>query len=175
MPSLKKTLPIIIAGCFFMLSLSSASTQVTRDDEKSDKFITQLYHRLHHKLKSDVVLRAEVFSAQFLGKPYLLGALGEGITAPYDQFPLYRTDAFDCETFVDTVLALTFSNGFNQFKQCINEIRYREGKPSYISRNHFAELDWNQNNQPIPFTMNLINPLQKRLLRLLTSRLGMSI
>ncbi len=37
-------------------------------------------------------------SEEFLGKPYILGALGEGPKARYDQFPAYRVECFDCVT-----------------------------------------------------------------------------
>ena len=46
----------------------------------------------------------------FKGKPYVLGSLGEGKAAIFDKNPIYRTDTFDCETYVSTVLALVVSD-----------------------------------------------------------------
>src|ERR1035437_2644460 len=44
-------------------------------------------------------------SAALLGKPYQLGPLGEGKFGAEDPDPLYRLDAFDCTTFIETVMA----------------------------------------------------------------------
>lgn len=73
----------------------------------------------------------------FLGKPYCNSPLGEG--APPDDDPLIRFDAFDCTTFVETVLA----NG-NLDK--LNKIRYKNAKVDFFARNHFVETDWLKNN-----------------------------
>lgn len=104
---------------------------------------------------ADISTRIDTISAQFLGKPYLLSALGEGAQACYDTAPLYRTDAFDCETYVDTVLALALTNTPAAFKQCIRQIRYKNGHVSFIHRNHFISLDWNINNQKQGFLKDI--------------------
>lgn len=121
----------------------------------ADKTIDKLYHNQIINPKSDMPTRIDVISAQFLGKPYLLSALGEGEQGYYDQTPLYRTDAFDCETYVDTVLALALSHDLSTFEQCIRNIRYQDGKVSFIHRNHFTCLDWNKNNQKQGFIKDI--------------------
>ncbi len=74
---------------------------------------------------------------KFLGAPYINSPLGEGI-AP-DSDPLIRFDAFDCTTFVETVLA-------NGDIETLNQIRYKDGKIGFLNRNHFIESDWLINN-----------------------------
>jgi hypothetical protein len=59
-----------------------------------------------------------------------------------DTDPLIRFDAFDCTTFVETVLA----NG--DIKK-LNKIRYKNGQIDFINRNHFIEVDWLKNNSDI--------------------------
>jgi hypothetical protein len=82
------------------------------------------------------------FSGQsFLGAPYQNSPLGEGGMAP-DTDPLIRFDAFDCTTFVETVIA---KGNLNK----LNKIRYKDGKISFLNRNHFIESDWLTNNQDI--------------------------
>lgn len=76
----------------------------------------------------------------FLGVPYISDPLGEGI-AP-DNDPIIRFDAFDCTTFVETSLA-------GGDAQKLNKIRYRDGIPNFINRNHFIETDWLENNSDI--------------------------
>lgn len=129
------------------LTILSVVTNASQDSNQADIIIGQLYSTLHNKPALDMPTRIVTISAQLLGKPYQLGALGEGIEGDFDQAPLYRTDAFDCETYVDTVLAIALANNPTTFKQCIRQIRYRNGKVSFINRNHFTCIDWNQNNQ----------------------------
>ena len=78
--------------------------------------------------------------AEYVGTKYVLDPLGEEI-AP-DPDPLIRFDAFDCTTFVETVLA-------DGDIQRLNKIRYADGKPNFFNRNHFIETDWLENNSDI--------------------------
>ncbi len=73
----------------------------------------------------------------YMGARYIRDPLGEG-KAP-DTDPLIRTDAFDCTTFVETVMAGGDVSNLNQ-------IRYKDGNIDFLSRNHFIETDWLTNN-----------------------------
>lgn len=77
---------------------------------------------------------------QYLGAKYVLDPLGEE-KAP-DTDPLIRFDAFDCLTFVETALA-------NGDVNKLNKIRYKNGDVNFLSRNHFASIDWLENNKNI--------------------------
>ncbi len=90
--------------------------------------------------------RLYVASQAFLGRPYLGGACGEGELSEFDQSPLYRTDAFDCVTYVNMVLALCLSDDLQQFKQKILAVNYYKSNPSYLTRFHFMSVDWNVQN-----------------------------
>ena len=93
--------------------------------------------------------RIEFFSSKLLGRKYLSSPLGEGVFGKFDKDPLYRIDAFDCTTFVETVLALSLSRTIQDFKETINQIRYKNGSISFITRNHFISADWIDNNQDL--------------------------
>lgn len=83
----------------------------------------------------------------YLGVPYdSSGPLGEGELGRYDQDPLYRFDAFDCTTFVETVMALSRSSDRETFVEHLNAIRYLDGQVDYLKRNHIISLDWIPNN-----------------------------
>jgi hypothetical protein len=103
--------------------------------------------------------RLEFLSRYWLKKRYELSALGEGEYAYYDDAPRCRTDAFDCETYVDTVLALAFATDVPSFKQCMDNIRYENGTVSFITRNHFTSIDWNVNNQKQGFLKDITTTL----------------
>lgn len=79
---------------------------------------------------------------KYIGTPYVADPLGE-MRAP-DTDPLIRTDAFDCTTFVETVLA-------NGDVEKLNKIRYKNGEIDFVNRNHFIETDWIQNNSDIVY------------------------
>lgn len=84
--------------------------------------------------------RDTTIGESYLGKPYLNNPLGEGV-AP-DTDPLIRFDAFDCTTFVETVLA-------DDDVEKLTKIRYKNGVVDFRNRNHFVETDWLPNNSDI--------------------------
>lgn len=131
----------------FLLSANSQAMDSSAIEQQARETINALYHTAKRLQINTTVNRIDWFSAQFKGKPYLLGALGEGPSARYDQYPGYRMDAFDCETYVTTILALVKANSLSEFQRQLRQIRYKDGQVDYISRNHFTSLDWNQNNQ----------------------------
>lgn len=74
---------------------------------------------------------------EFLGVKYVSDPLGEEKYP--DKDPLIRSDAFDCTTFVETVLA-------DGSQEKLNKIRYKDGDIDFLKRNHFIETDWLPNN-----------------------------
>ncbi len=116
-----------------------------------NQFIQNYYQS--NKEASSPIINNRLLSASsvFLGKPYYLGALGEGPGAKFDKHPLYRTDKFDCVTYIETVLALAESTSFRGFQDHILQIRYSDGIPTYLSRNHFTSIDWNPRDQKLGY------------------------
>lgn len=81
--------------------------------------------------------RNTTIGERYVGAPYILDPLGEGI-AP-DTDPLIRTDAFDCTTFVETALA-------DGDVDKLTKIRYKNGEVGFLNRNHFIATEWLPNN-----------------------------
>lgn len=103
--------------------------------------LNAFYHSLTNKEPSTEKMLAA--SRYFLNCPYYFEPLGEGPDGLYDQFPLYRTDLFDCVTYLNTVLALTHSTSLEAFQQQLMQIRYTQGNVHYASRTDwFTDLDW---------------------------------
>lgn len=119
----------------------------TSIEEQANTSINELYHTLNAMPNTSMSQRIVWISEQFKGKIYVLGSLGEGPNARYDQFPRYRTDGFDCDTYVTTVLSLACANSLQKFQQCLKLIRYKNGNVTYLNRNHFTSIDFNKNNQ----------------------------
>jgi hypothetical protein len=137
---------LLFIACF-IISFFSYAVDSTVLEEQANLTINELYHTLNTMPNTSMAERINWFSNHFSGTVYELGSLGEGPNARYDQFPLYRVDAFDCDTYVNTVLSLALANSVESFKQCLKYTRYKNGKRAYINRNHFTSIDWNKNNQ----------------------------
>lgn len=131
-----------ILACFPGYSFDSQRTE-----QQANSSIEELYHKLNNMPNSSMAERIEWISKQFIDVPYVLGSLGEGPNARYDQFPQYRIDAFDCDTYVNTVVSLALAQSLPAFQQCMKHMRYSNSKVSYIQRTHFTGLDWNQYHQ----------------------------
>lgn len=115
--------------------------------QETQQALKQIYDANAEAIPSSLPNRIQYFSELFLDKPYALTALGEGRQGKFDQGPLYRFDAFDCLTYVETVLALALSDSPSHFKRCIQTIRYANGNIDYTQRHHFTAPDWNNLNQ----------------------------
>ncbi len=68
------------------------------------------------------------------------------IDNPLDEKDLYRGDAFDCVTFIETSIASAQSPDFETFEKYMNAIRYKNGQVDFVHRNHFTDVDWAPNN-----------------------------
>lgn len=132
---------------FLITGLSCYAIDPKVIENEANVSIKELYHTLNSMPNTSMVDRIDRISSQFKGAPYILGSLGEGPDARYDQFPQYRIDGFDCDTYVNTVIALALANNLETFQQCLKYTRYKDGNISYINRNHFTSIDWNANNQ----------------------------
>lgn len=99
-----------------------------------------------HERASSLSRRVEAVSERFIGTPYQLGPLGEGPDGRFDRLPTVRFDAFDCTTFVETVMALSLESDLGAAEATLQRIRYKDGQVDYVHRNHFTELDWIPHN-----------------------------
>lgn len=92
----------------------------------------------------------------FLGAPYSLEPLGEGVGGEYSEEPLYRTDRFDCVSYVNTVLSLAHSSNLTQFRQNMINVRYAGLRQEYIHRTDwFTDLEWIPNIQRLGWIVDV--------------------
>ncbi|MGZ3695192.1 MAG: N-acetylmuramoyl-L-alanine amidase-like domain-containing protein [Bdellovibrionota bacterium] len=116
--------------------------------------------KLNPARQEDLAKVLDIVSKALLGKSYVLGPLGEGEGAKEDPDPLYRLDAFDCTTFIETVMANAYCfQAKSQMGSCLKnkmrKIRYAGENISYKDRNHIPELDWLPNNTKRGFLEDL--------------------
>lgn len=115
------------------------------------------FYQAHPMLKdTPMPTRITIIAEYFLGQPYRFEPLGESTQGTYSNLPLYRADQFDCVTFVDTVLALTHAMDFNQFKEIMLHIRYKDQQIDYTKRTDwFTDLEWNPHLQQLGFIQDV--------------------
>jgi hypothetical protein len=90
--------------------------------------------------------RVERLSALFVGVPYGDLPLGEG--SGIEPQSRWRTDLVDCQTFVETVLAMANAKSLPRARTILDDIRYAGDPPqvSFGTRNHFTEAQWLPSN-----------------------------
>lgn len=124
---------------------------------QTEETLDSLYAKSIVSYKTDVSSRIKSYAQYFLNQktPYMIDPLGEGANGQFSQNPLYRFDGFDCTTFVETVISLALSHSSAEFKNTINQVRYKNGLVSYEARNHFPSVDWIPNNTRAGFVRDI--------------------
>jgi hypothetical protein len=117
-------------AAFLAVALASPVSQLSEAD--LDARLAQLHEMPFSE-------RLEHLSGVFLGTPYGELPLGEG-SGP-EPWPRWRLDKVDCQTYVETVLAMANAKGLAEAKHILDDIRYK-GEPSFENRNHFTEAQW---------------------------------
>lgn len=96
--------------------------------------------------------RLQILAEFFLNNQYGPWANGSGIETLDDLN--YDLSILDCVTYVEVVLALfkveppaSYAAFVKSFENMLCHIHYANGKPNFISSNHFFCVDWIENNK----------------------------
>ena len=138
----KPRLRLLIMKNIYLLitiSLLMTSTQSEASVASENLLINKL---IQNSANLSLTQKIETLSAVFTNLPYQFEPLGEGASGQFNQEPLYRFDKFDCQTYVSTILALARAKNVQSFQRNIDLIDYKNGKISFITRNHFADANW---------------------------------
>lgn len=151
----------VYASNYTVLDINQYQQLVTQSRHKVEALLTRVKPKRRQNLNDQVAW----ITGQFTDIPYLYhGATGEGDWQPkatsyepganhISQYPVYRTDGFDCQTFVQMCMALLSSNNLREFDQHIIKINYgAAGNPNgeivhLFNRNHFVDGDFNPVNR----------------------------
>ena len=96
--------------------------------------------------------RLDAISRSFLGRPYVENSLVGGPETT--EVLTVSLEAFDCVTYIETVLGLAFSRNVSAAITTIREMRYEGGEVDWRRRNHFM-IDWAHNNEVRGMIKNL--------------------
>jgi hypothetical protein len=127
--------------------------KVATEPLESTRLNLRRLHVLVLRLSDDFASRIDAFSRYFLGRPYKSNPL-KGSPASPEIFTV-SLSAFDCVTYVETVLALARVAKLSEFREELRKIRYERGRVQWCSRNHYM-TQWIQNNiqnrviEPVP-------------------------
>lgn len=121
--------------------------------------IISIYSKQKNFEKKSV--RVEKFSEYFLGRSYVFFPIGEGNAGDFDQNPLYRTDVFDCFSYVTLILALTESHDLGEFQANYVKINYADSNVVFAKRYHFTN-DWNIANNKNGYLTDITNKISDR-------------
>jgi cell wall-associated NlpC family hydrolase len=99
----------------------------------------------------DLTDRMERISNALLGYPYITGPLNK-----FDETEqlIVNLEAFDCVTFVETVLALALCKAPADFQATLKALRYAAEEISWLERNHYA-TNWVRNNEGKGYLRNI--------------------
>ena len=100
-----------------------------------------------HATEPDLRQRIVHLARKNLGQPYELYLLGEAPFETHDPQPLYSLTKSDCVVFTEHTLAMAVSRDWTGFMRLLQRIRYRDGRITVATRNHFTEADWNPANR----------------------------
>lgn len=92
---------------------------------------------------TDIRVRIGTVSERFLDTPYRESTLIGDIKT--DEEFVINLEGLDCLTFIEYVEAMRLSSTFDEFRERLKRVRYREGKVAFKNRNHFF-TDWKENN-----------------------------
>ncbi|MBS2024594.1 MAG: DUF1460 domain-containing protein, partial [Deltaproteobacteria bacterium] len=135
------SLPRLALALVLPLTLAAPA----RASQMTDATPEQIEALLAKLSRMPINARVDVLSKFFVGTPYADFPLGEGGSGPEPQ-ARFRLDAVDCQTFVETVLALANSKSIEQAKLVLDDIRYSRLPASFATRNHFTEAQWLPSN-----------------------------
>lgn len=130
MRNLSAALVCLIAMCAEAAAGPEAGRLLARVESHSSAGSVGLRERIQH------------ISGDLLGRPYRLDPLGEGAGAGIDADPPFTLAAFDCITFVETVLALALARDADESLAILQRIRYGQREPHFAARTHLPTLDW---------------------------------
>lgn len=101
--------------------------------------------------------RMKALSEPFMGLPYEIDGHGEGMTPDMD--PPARYDTFDCLTFLEEILALSFAGDPVSAPMYRRAIRYKDGEVDYAKRHHFMMAQWVPENIAAGFVVDITHTL----------------
>ena len=129
--------------------------------------ITKILPKFHSHYP-DFHDRLKAFAQWQVGKPYEIFKLGEEV-AP-DPDPIIRLDVSDCTAHILTSLAFSQSISWDEAKESMITIHYKDGNPTYKTRWHYTTDRIQENSSTVNITNELVGVEQLESVEIILNR-----
>lgn len=148
-----------VAPAFTVLNAKVQQNLILQSRTQLENLLTDFASQRQFSLNEQITYLTQ----QFADKPYIEGGIGEGDWQPKAmtyhpgavhvmQYPVYRLDGFDCQSFVQVVMGMLHAGNLAEFDHTFLAIAYgAAGNPNgdivrYYNRNNFVDGDFNPIN-----------------------------
>jgi len=155
---------------FLLLSCSNTNDWVNTLPKPwtlSQDQITKILPKFHSHYP-DFHDRLKAFAQWQVGKPYEIFKLGEEV-AP-DPDPIIRLDVSDCTAHILTSLAFSQSISWDEAKESMITIHYKDGNPTYKTRWHYTTDRIQENSSTVNITNELVGVEQLESVEIILNR-----
>ena len=155
---------------FLLLSCSNTNNWVNTLPKPwtlSKDQITKILPKFHSHYP-DFHDRLKAFAQWQVGKPYEIFKLGEEV-AP-DPDPIIRLDVSDCTAHILTSLAFSQSTSWDEAKESMITIHYKDGNPTYKTRWHYTTDRIQENSSTVNITNELVGHEQLESVEIILNR-----
>ena len=157
---------------FFFLLLSCSNTNdwvntLPKPWTLSESQVSEILPQFHQKFP-DFHDRLKAFAQWQVGKPYEIFKLGEEV-AP-DPDPIIRLDVSDCTAHILTSLAFSQSISWDEAKESMITIHYKDGNPTYKTRWHYTTDRIQENSSTVNITNELVGVEQLESVEIILNR-----
>ncbi|SVC36331.1 uncharacterized protein METZ01_LOCUS289185 [marine metagenome] len=157
---------------FFFLLLSCSNTNdwvntLPKPWTLSESQVSEILPQFHQKFP-DFHDRLKAFAQWQVGKPYEIFKLGEEV-AP-DPDPIIRLDVSDCTAHILTSLAFSQSISWDEAKESMITIHYKDGDPTYKTRWHYTTDRIQENSSTVNITNELVGVEQLESVEIILNR-----
>ncbi len=155
---------------FLLLSCSNTNNWINTLPKPwtlSQDQITKILPKFHSHYP-DFHDRLKAFAQWQVGKPYEIFKLGEEV-AP-DPDPIIRLDVSDCTAHILTSLAFSQSISWDEAKESMITIHYKDGNPTYKTRWHYTTDRIQENSSTVNITNELVGVEQLESVEIILNR-----
>ncbi|MBW2454005.1 MAG: DUF1460 domain-containing protein [Deltaproteobacteria bacterium] len=139
---------LVTALVLALLPVSSAAAD-------SDRRQVAVQLKAIHRRAATHAQRLNAVSALFVGRPFAASPLGEGPAGRVDADPIARFDRFDCVTYVEQVMALSWHESLDVAIAELQRVRYTDGTIRYGARKHIMMAQWIPENVAAGFVRDI--------------------
>ena len=155
---------------FLLLSCSNTNDWLNKLPKPwtlSESQVSEILPQFHQKFP-DFHDRLKAFAQWQVGKPYEIFKLGEEV-AP-DPDPIIRLDVSDCTAHILTSLAFSQSISWDEAKESMITIHYKDGNPTYKTRWHYTTDRIQENSSTVNITNELVGVEQLESVEIILNR-----